>query len=99
MPHASSLLAQVAAAAEQKLLAPAAAANLHRWLTEARYADYRTAIGKLIVQGDWAALNDAFWTAIPFGTAGRRGQMFPVGPNSYQRPDDGRKRSGLGGVR
>ena len=56
--------------------------NLRLWLSESRYAASRQTIANLIGQGKWTELDAAFWTTIPFGTAGRRGVMYPVGPNA-----------------
>ncbi len=57
--------------------------NLRLWLSDPRYAASRQIIANLICQEKWVELDNAFWTTIPFGTAGRRGVMYPhVGPNA-----------------
>lgn len=65
---------------EQKGLAPTARTHIETWLTEPGYAEYRTELEALIDSQDVAALNDAFYQIIPFGTGGRRGKM-GIGPN------------------
>ncbi len=44
--------------------------NLRLWLSEPRYAASRQIIANLICQEKWVELDNAFWTTIPFGTAG-----------------------------
>ncbi len=60
-------------------ITPAAVVNIKRWLTEERYALYQQEVVEHIQGGKWKALDDAFWTIIPFGTGGRRGRMFRLG--------------------
>lgn len=54
---------------EGKLSAPAAV-NLMAWLTEPRYAEYASDVAAHVAGGKWRVLDEAFWTTIPFGTAG-----------------------------
>jgi phosphoglucomutase len=54
--------------------------NLKSWLTRDCLKSYRPALEALIQQGQWSSLNEMFWTAIPFGTGGRRGPMGAMGP-------------------
>ena len=42
-----------------------------------------------------AQLDDAFWTVIPFGTAGRRGRMYPIGTNAINDRTMGESVQGL----
>jgi len=50
------------------------------WLTEECVAQYRDRILEIIEAADWKLLDELFWTAIPFGTGGRRGPMGELGP-------------------
>ena len=67
------------ASANGKLTADSPA-NLKSWLTRDCLAQYRTRIEQLIRAGEWSMLDAMFWTAIPFGTGGRRGPMGEMGP-------------------
>ncbi len=55
-------------------------ANLKSWLTRDCLAQYRPRIKQLILANEWEKLDAMFWTAIPFGTGGRRGPMGEMGP-------------------
>ncbi len=57
-------------------LSETAAYNLSRWMTEARFVEYRDTLESWITENRWSDLNEAFYQLIPFGTGGRRG---PVG--------------------
>ena len=63
-------------------LSTSAAANVRRWLTEDRYIEYSDEVAQHIASERWATLEEYFWTEIPFGTAGRRGKMYPIGCNA-----------------
>ena len=67
------------ASANGKLTADSPA-NLKSWLTRDCLTQYRTRIEQLIRAGEWSMLDAMFWTAIPFGTGGRRGPMGEMGP-------------------
>lgn len=54
-------------------LSEAAAKNVTAWLSEPKYAEYRTELTALVEGGKWQELEDAFFKVIEFGTAGRRG--------------------------
>ena len=43
----------------------------------------------------WKALDDAFWTVIPFGTGGRRGRMYDIGSNAINDRTIGESAQGL----
>jgi phosphoglucomutase/phosphomannomutase len=64
------------------LLQDAAPANIQCWLSESCYAGYHARILELLngSEDDVKALNEMFWTTIPFGTGGRRGAMGEMGP-------------------
>ena len=88
-------LTQVQQAADAGKLTKGAVANLRRWLTEPRYAEYGAAIVEHIRGGQWKVLDDAFWTVIPFGTGGRRGRMYPIGSNMINDRTIGESAQGL----
>lgn len=54
-------------------LSEAAAVNVEKWLTEARYDEYKAELEQMIADGHWKELEDAFFKVIEFGTGGRRG--------------------------
>lgn len=83
------------AAVERKALTASAAENIRKWLTESRYAAYIPQILEHIEQQKWAALDNAFWTVIPFGTGGRRGRMYPIGSNAINERTIGESAQGL----
>lgn len=56
--------------------------HVHRWLTDPAYAKYQAEIMEHIAARRWPELDSAFWTVLPFGTAGRRGRMYPIGCNT-----------------
>jgi phosphoglucomutase/phosphomannomutase len=76
-------------------LSETAVENLRCWLTEDRYAEYRDQIVDHVRAGKWQALDDAFWTIIPFGTGGRRGRMYPIGSNAINDRTIGESAQGL----
>lgn len=82
-------------ALSNNLLSPSSLPHLRLWLTDVRYAGSVQIIANLIAQERWRDLDDAFWTVIPFGTAGRRGRMFPVGPNAINDRTMGESAAGL----
>ncbi len=69
------------AAAGGELSAPAIH-NIRRWLTEDRYFAYADEVAQHVLSERWDTLEEVFWTEIPFGTAGRRGKMYPIGCNA-----------------
>ncbi|MCA9249411.1 MAG: phospho-sugar mutase, partial [Planctomycetales bacterium] len=88
-------LNSITAAVDAGHLCEAAAENLRKWLTEPRYAQYADAVASDIEQGKWKELDDAFCAVIPFGTGGRRGKMYPVGPNAINERTIGESAQGL----
>ncbi len=54
--------------------------HLKSWLTRECLTQYRPRLVELIEAGEWQKLDAMFWTAIPFGTGGRRGPMGEMGP-------------------
>ena len=73
--------------------------HLRRWLTAPGYEEYRPAIAELIHAGAWDELEAAFWTIIPFGTAGRRGRMHPFGSATINDRTIGESAQALADVR
>lgn len=67
-----------------KHLSPAAVSNIERWLTEAKYSEYKSELEALIKQEKWQELEDGFFKVLEFGTAGRRGTV-GVGSNRINR--------------
>lgn len=51
-----------------------AAANVERWLSEPKYAEYKAELQSMIEAGRWNELEDAFYTEVEFSTAGIRGK-------------------------
>ena len=74
---------------------PGAAENIRVWLTDERYCAFAPAVAQHLADEKWAVLNDVFWTVIPFGTAGRRGRMYPIGCNAINERTIGESARGL----
>ena len=90
-----SLLERINQAATAQKLSAGAVEHLTQWLSESRYADYLSAIAEHVHADKWQALDDAFWTVIPFGTGGRRGRMYPIGCNAINDRTIGESAQGL----
>jgi phosphomannomutase len=69
--------------------------NILCWLTQDRYASYLPKVLEHIELEKWQALDDAFWTVIPFGTGGRRGRMHDIGSNAINDRTIGESAQGL----
>jgi phosphomannomutase len=91
----TTALFQLDSAVADKRLSPSAGANIRRWLTEPRYAEYAPQVAEHVVTGKWKELDDVFWTVIPFGTGGRRGKMYPIGCNAINDRTIGESAQGL----
>ncbi|UUO05526.1 phospho-sugar mutase [Blastopirellula sp. J2-11] len=89
------LLSEVQAAVDAQKITASAAENIKIWLTQPRYASYASQVADHIQAGKWQALDDAFWTVIPFGTGGRRGRMYPIGSNAINERTIGESAQGL----
>ena len=94
-PDTSALISQLEAARENGQLTADAVENIRAWLTETRYREYAGQVAEHISEGKWQALDDAFWTVIPFGTGGRRGRMYPIGSNAINDRTIGESAQGL----
>jgi len=94
MPNANLLSLAEQATADGKMT-PGALENIKSWLTEPKYADYTPQLAEHLEAGKWQALDDAFWTIIPFGTGGRRGRMYPIGSNTINDRTIGESAQGL----
>lgn len=88
-------MAAVDQAATENKITAGARDNIRVWLTEPRYADYADQVAEHIAGEQWQALDDAFWTIIPFGTGGRRGRMYPIGSNAINDRTIGESAQGL----
>ena len=82
-------------AAKENKLSTGAVENIRAWLTERRYAKYAPQVAAHLAEARWEALEDAFWTIIPFGTGGRRGRMYPIGSNAINDRTIGESAQGL----
>ncbi len=91
----SSALQKTQQALSEGKISAGALENITCWLTESRYAHYVPAILEHITSGKWQALDDAFWTIIPFGTGGRRGRMYDFGSNAINDRTIGESAQGL----
>jgi phosphoglucomutase/phosphomannomutase len=76
----TDLLAAVSAAATAGLLTGDSPKNIQTWLQRDSLQPWKPRLEELIQQQNWAALDAMFYTAIPFGTGGRRGPMGEMGP-------------------
>ena len=92
-PHPA--LNSIQTAVDVGKLSAAATDNLRTWLTEPRYATYADAVAADVEQQKWQELDDAFCAVIPFGTGGRRGKMYPIGPNVINQRTIGESAQGL----
>ena len=90
-----ALLKQVDQAVAAEKITPTAGDNIRLWLTESRYEEYAAQVAEHIESEKWQALDDAFWTIIPFGTGGRRGRMYPIGSNTINDRTIGESAQGL----
>jgi phosphoglucomutase/phosphomannomutase len=89
------ILAALASAHSAARLSSAAIENIRIWLTQPQFSEYARLIGEHVSRGKWRELEDAFWTTIPFGTAGRRGGMYPIGTNAINDRTIGESAQGL----
>lgn len=88
-------LSKLSAALADGKITAGADENIRKWLTESRYARYAEEVAAHIHAEKWQALDDAFWTIIPFGTGGRRGRMYPIGSNAINDRTIGESAQGL----
>ncbi|MDG1896983.1 MAG: phospho-sugar mutase [Fuerstiella sp.] len=63
-------------------LTAATVTNVKAWLCKDCMSQYHDRIVEMIDAEQWGKLDELFWTAIPFGTGGRRGPMGELGPAS-----------------
>ena len=76
----ADLLDAVEAAAAAGQLTGDSPRNIRTWLSRESLRGWKPRLEELIRQKNWTALDAMFWTAIPFGTGGRRGPMGEMGP-------------------
>jgi phosphomannomutase len=94
-PSRGELLAIVESAVAAKKLSASAATNIRHWLTEPQFQDFSAELSEHLHAGKWRQLEDAFWTVLPFGTAGRRGPMYPIGTATINDRTIGESAQGL----
>ena len=70
---------QVHQAVQAGYLNRATADNLLPWLLRSAHREYQPQLHALIAAQRWEELERLFWTVIPFGTGGRRGEMAELG--------------------
>ncbi len=90
-----SAVQQIQKARSQGQISQGALENITCWLTQDRYASYLPKVLEQIESGKWRALDDAFWSVIPFGTGGRRGRMNDIGSNAINDRTIGESAQGL----
>jgi len=95
MTSNSAMLDKVTEEVKSGKLLASAAENLKIWLTEPCYSQYVPAIVEHLEQEKFEQLNDVFWQAVPFGTGGRRGKMYPIGPGAINERTIGESVQGL----
>ena len=76
----TELFAAVDSAAASGKLTGDSPRNIRTWLQRDSLSQWRPRLEELIRSEDWTTLDALFWTAIPFGTGGRRGPMGEMGP-------------------
>ena len=94
-PLKKTALTQLEAAAAAKKLSASAVENIRTWLEQPYLSDYAPQVAEHLTAEKWEALEDAFWTTIPFGTGGRRGRMYPIGCNAINQRTIGESAQGL----
>ena len=94
-PQIQSAIQQIQKAQSQGQLSQGALENIICWLTQDRYASYLPKVLEHIEARKWQALDDSFWTVIPFGTGGRRGRMNDIGSNAINDRTIGESAQGL----
>jgi phosphomannomutase len=95
MKSVKTTLAQLDTAAAGSKLSPSAVKNIRTWLSQPYFCDYAPQVAEHLAAEKWPALEDAFWTTIPFGTGGRRGKMYPIGCNAINDRTIGESAQGL----
>jgi phosphomannomutase len=89
------VLANLESAQSAARLSSTAVRNIRIWLMELQFSEYAPLIVEHLAASKWRELEDAFWTTIPFGTAGRRGRMYPIGTNAINDRTIGESAQGL----
>lgn len=75
-------------------LSAEAATAIAAWLTQPKYEEYRAELEELIGKEEWQALEDSFFTVVPFGTGGRRGTV-GIGSNRINNVTIGESAQGM----
>lgn len=94
-PHIAEAERATRQAVADGFLTEPAGENILTWLTESAYEPWRSDLLEHIEGAKWKALDDVFWTIIPFGTGGRRGRMYPIGTNAINDRTIGESAQGL----
>ncbi len=68
----------------KKHLSSSSIENINIWLSQPKYNEFKPELEKMIQDGDWQQLEDAFFKIIEFGTGGRRGKT-GVGSNRINK--------------
>jgi phosphomannomutase len=89
------VFAKIDSAVSSAKLSSSSAESIRVWLTQRQFTEYRPLIVEHLMADKWRELEDAFWTTIPFGTAGRRGKMYPIGTNAINDRTIGESAQGL----
>jgi len=76
-------------------LSESAFREIELWLSDSAYEAFVPAILDHTARGDWERLDEVFHTTLPFGTAGRRGRMYPIGSNAINERTIGETIQGL----
>ena len=93
--HIQAAIQRIQKAQLDGAISQGALENITCWLTQSRYAPYLSTVLEHIESAKWQALDDAFWTVIPFGTGGRRGRMYDIGSNAINDRTIGESAQGL----
>lgn len=91
----ASAMEALRSAATTGYLSRSALREIELWLTEPAYEEFVPAILEHVSRDDWATLDEVFHTTLPFGTAGRRGRMYPIGSNAINERTIGETIQGL----
>lgn len=68
----------------KKHLSSSSIENINIWLSQPKYKEFKPELEKMIQDGDWQQLEDAFFKIIEFGTGGRRGKT-GIGSNRINK--------------
>jgi phosphomannomutase len=78
-PSVDQALDLIAQAHRDGTISSTTVENAQRWISDGNYEQYRSSILQHIADANWRRIEEVFWSTIPFGTAGRRGTIYPFG--------------------